>query len=135
MSTQAHRLSITQLASCDDCAVLRITGELDRGGEELFMGTLGACVDAGHRHLVLDATALSFCDSRGLNCLLAMRWLLQRRGGKLLLAGAGRRLTELLARTGSAELIPSHRTVGLALGELPESHRPVWPPATPACEA
>ncbi|MGV9880101.1 STAS domain-containing protein [Streptomyces sp. NPDC003006] len=128
MSTQIRRLIITELASCDDCAVLRVTGELDQTGEAHFLGTLGAYVDAGHRHLVLDATALSFCDSRGLNCLLAMRWLLERRAGKLLLAGAGRRLTELLAQTGSAELLPSHRTVGLALAELPEPQRPVWPP-------
>ncbi|MGA4847407.1 STAS domain-containing protein [Streptomyces sp. G5(2025)] len=128
MATQIHRLTITELASCDDCVVLRVTGELDQSGEALFLGTLGACVDAGHRHLVLDTTALSFCDSRGLNCLLAMRWLLDRRDGKLLLAGAGRRLTELLAQTGSSELLPSHRTVGHALAELPRAQRPVWPP-------
>ncbi|MBW5425094.1 STAS domain-containing protein [Streptomyces sp. BG9H] len=128
MSTQIRRLTITELASCDACAVLRVTGELDQSGEALFLGTLGAYVDSGHRHLVLDATALSFCDSRGLNCLLAMRWLLDRRDGRLLLAGAGRRLTDLLAATGSAELLPSHRTVAHALAELPEPHRPVWPP-------
>ncbi|MEU4799061.1 STAS domain-containing protein [Streptomyces sp. NPDC023327] len=128
MSTRIRRLVITELASCDECAVLRVTGELDQTGEALFLGTLGSYVDAGHLHLVLDATALSFCDSRGLNCLLAMRWLLERRGGRLLLAGAGRRLTDLLAQTGSAELLPSHRTVGLALAELPQAQRPVWPP-------
>ncbi|RVU23658.1 anti-sigma factor antagonist [Streptomyces antnestii] len=129
MSTQSHRLIITELASCDGCAVLRVRGELDQSGEELFLGTLGACVDAGHPYLVLDVTALTFCDSRGLYCLLAMRWLLDRRGGRLLLAGAGRRLTELLTQTGSVELLPAQRSVGQALLSLPASHRPVWPPA------
>ncbi len=57
-----------------------------------------------------------------------MRWLLERRDGRLLLAGAGRRLTDLLAQTGSAHLLPSHRTVGHALAELPQAQRPVWPP-------
>ncbi|PSM45162.1 anti-sigma factor antagonist [Streptomyces dioscori] len=129
MSTQTHRLTITQITDCEHCAVLRVSGELDQSCEEYFLGTLAAIVDAGRRHLVLDVTALVFCDSRGLNCLLAIRWLLKRLDGRLILAGAGRRLSELLVQTGSTELLPVRRTVGLALLELPEAHRPVWPPA------
>lgn len=128
MSTQTHRLTVTELASSDDIAVLRVSGELDHTCEEFFLGTLGASVDAGHRSLVLDVTALVFCDSRGLNCLLAVRWLLERRNGKILLAGAGRRLTELLVQTGSIELLPVWPTVGQALRDLPAAHCPAWPP-------
>ncbi|MGW6735451.1 STAS domain-containing protein [Streptomyces sp. NPDC055013] len=135
MSTQTNRLTITEVASCDDCAVLRLSGELDQSCETYFLATLGASVAAGHRHLVLDVTALVFCDSRGLNCLLAIRWLLARRSGKLLLAGAGRRLTELLAQTGSTRLLPTYRAVGQALIELPPRERPVWPPAQPGRNA
>lgn len=131
MSTETHRLTITELASCSDSAVLRVSGELDQSCEEFFLRTLGASVEAGHRHLVLDVTALMFCDSRGLNCLLAVRWLLARREGRLLLAGAGRRLSEMLALTGSTELLPVHRTVGQALLALPAEHRPLWPPREP----
>lgn len=65
MSTQTHRLTVTELASSDDIAVLRVSGELDHTCEEFFLRTLGASVDAGHRSLVLDVTALVFCDSRG----------------------------------------------------------------------
>ncbi|MFD5628869.1 MULTISPECIES: STAS domain-containing protein [unclassified Streptomyces] len=130
MSTQTHRLTITEVTDCDACAVLRVSGELDQSCEAFFLSTLAASVDAGHRHLVLDVTALVFCDSRGLNCLLAVRWLLQRRDGKLLLAGAGRRLTELLVGTGSSELLPTRRTVAHALLDLPPAHRPVWPPTS-----
>ncbi|MEU3742083.1 MULTISPECIES: STAS domain-containing protein [unclassified Streptomyces] len=128
MSTETHRLTITELASCSDSAVLRVSGELDQSCEEFFLRTLGASVEAGHRHLVLDVTALMFCDSRGLNCLLAVRWLLARREGKLLLAGAGRRLSEMLTLTGSTELLPGYRTVGQALQTLPDDQRPLWPP-------
>ncbi|GAA1350640.1 STAS domain-containing protein [Streptomyces beijiangensis] len=135
MSTRIHRLTITDVASSDVCAVLRVSGELDRSCEHVFMSTVGGCVDAGHRHLVLDVTALTFCDSRGLTCLLAMQWLLDRRDGKLLLAGAGRRLTELLALTGSNTLLPVHPTVSQALRDLPPAHRPTWPPAPEAVRA
>jgi len=128
MSTQTRRLTITEITDCDDCAVLRVSGELDQSCEDYFLGTLAAIVDAGRRHLVLDVTALVFCDSRGLNCLLAIRWLLKRRDGMLILAGAGRRLKELLVQTGSTDLLPVRRTVGMALLDLPADHRPTWPP-------
>ncbi|GAA1890258.1 hypothetical protein GCM10009837_10460 [Streptomyces durmitorensis] len=130
MSTQTHRLIINELARCDECAVLRVSGELDQNAEKFFLRTLGASVMAGHRHLVLDVTALVFCDSRGLNCLLGVRWLLRRREGQLLLAGTGRHLAELLALTGSSDIFPRYLTVGQALLSLPPSHRPTWPPAS-----
>ncbi|MFJ9176524.1 STAS domain-containing protein [Streptomyces sp. NPDC102360] len=128
MSTQAGRLSVTDLARCEHCAVLRVSGELDQNCEQFFLRAIGTRVLSGHRHLVLDVTALTFCDSRGLNCLLAARWLLQRREGLLLLAGPGRRLSDLLIQTGSDELLPCHSTVRGALEALPPHHRPVWPP-------
>ncbi|MEB8340613.1 STAS domain-containing protein [Streptomyces endophyticus] len=129
MTTQAGRLSVTELARCEHCAVLRVSGELDQNCEQFFLRTIGTRVLAGHRHLVLDVTALTFCDSRGLNCLLAARWLLQRREGLLLLAGPGRRLTDLLIQTASHELLPSYPTVSGALETLPRHHRPLWPPS------
>ncbi|MFH8484543.1 STAS domain-containing protein [Streptomyces longisporoflavus] len=132
MSTQTHRLIIHELARCDECAVLRVSGELDRTAEKYFLRTLGESVMAGHRHLVLDVTALVFCDSRGLNCLLGVRWLLRRREGQLLLAGAGRHLVSLLTLTGSADMFPRYLTVGQALHSLPPSHRPAWPPSSSA---
>ncbi|MFZ3566023.1 STAS domain-containing protein [Streptomyces sp. BH097] len=128
MSTQAGRLSVTELARCEHCAVLRVSGELDQNCEQFFLRAIGSRVLSGHRHLVLDVTALTFCDSRGLNCLLAARWLLRRREGLLLLAGPGRRLSDLLSQTASNELLPSHSTVSGALEALPPHHRPVWPP-------
>ncbi|MFZ3599072.1 STAS domain-containing protein [Streptomyces sp. BH104] len=128
MSTQTSRLSITELTRCEHCAVLRVSGELDQDCEQFFLRTIGTRVLAGHRHLVLDVTALTFCDSRGLNCLLAARWLLRRREGLLLLAGPGRRLIDLLVQTGSSDLLTSRPTVGQALEDLPTEHRPAWPP-------
>ncbi|MFF3490352.1 STAS domain-containing protein [Streptomyces sp. NPDC002795] len=128
MSTQGGRLSVTELARCEHCAVLRVSGELDQNCEQFFLRAIGTRVLSGHRHLVLDVTALTFCDSRGLNCLLAARWLLRRREGLLLLAGPGRRLSDLLIQTASSELLPTHSTVSGALRALPPHQRPVWPP-------
>lgn len=129
MGTQA-RLTIVELAACEQTAVLRVSGELDHSCEEFFLSALGQSVEAGHRHLVLDVTALTFCDSRGLNCLLAIRWLLDRQKGTLLLAGAGRRVSELLTQTGSTKILPTHPTVSRALSTLPPERRPRWPPTS-----
>ncbi|MEV0253067.1 STAS domain-containing protein [Streptomyces sp. NPDC050732] len=124
----SHRLSIAGLAQSDLCAVVRLSGELDQASEKFFMDTLAGAVDAGRRHIVLDVTALTFCDSRGLNCLLALHWLLRRQAGDLMLAGVGRRLATLLEHSGSTALFSSHTSVGQALRSLPEPARPHWPP-------
>lgn len=128
MSTGTGRLAVTVLTKCDSCAVLRVRGELDHASEEAFLSSTGVILADGYRYLVLDVAALTFCDSRGLNCLLALHWLLRRREGALLLACAGRRLSELLRHTGSDKLFPQHTTVSQALASLPAEHRPTWPP-------
>lgn len=128
MGTPPHRLAMSRIAHSDVCAVLRLSGELDQASEKFFMDTVAGTVDAGHRHIVLDVTALTFCDSRGLNCLLALHWLLRRRAGDLMLAGVGRRLATLLEHSGSTSLFTSHTSVGQALRSLPETARPHWPP-------
>ncbi|WP_030606677.1 STAS domain-containing protein [Streptomyces sclerotialus] len=128
MSTGTGRLAVTVLTDSDACAVLRVSGELDHASEAAFLSSTGAVLADGYRYLVLDVAALTFCDSRGLNCLLALHWLLRRREGTLLLACAGRRLSDLLAHTGSDQLFPLHATVSKALAALPEAYRPTWPP-------
>ncbi|GEB47500.1 MULTISPECIES: STAS domain-containing protein [Streptomyces] len=127
-SREDDRLAITPLAVKDECAVLRFSGELDRASEEFYLDRIGAVVASGYRYLVLDVTALVFCDSRGLNCLLALRWLLHRREGRLMLACVGRRLASVLALTGSTEVLPVHTSVSEALRSLPAEQRPDWPP-------
>ncbi|GAA2100026.1 hypothetical protein GCM10009801_72190 [Streptomyces albiaxialis] len=129
MSTwDTDRLAITSLAVRDECAVLRLSGELDHGSEEFYLDRIGAVVVAGYRYLILDVTALVFCDSRGLNCLLALRWLLRRREGQLLLACVGRHMAGLLALTGSDGILPVYPSVSEALQALPDEQRPLWPP-------
>ncbi|MFW6723316.1 STAS domain-containing protein [Streptomyces sp. MAR4 CNY-716] len=127
---KGRRLTLDTLSSSTECAVIRVGGELDHGGERLFLDTLGSSVDSGHRYLVLDLTTLTFCDSRGLNCLFAVRWLLRRQGGELLLAAVGRRVTYLLEQTGSTDVIATYRTVREALAHVPEPLRASWPPGT-----
>ncbi|WP_078888807.1 STAS domain-containing protein [Streptomyces sclerotialus] len=123
-------LEMTALASCDAGAVLQISGELDHCTEQLFRTSVGTFLDRGHRHVVLDCSALTFCDSRGLNCLLSVRWLLERRQGRLLLAGVRPNVVRVLHLTGTGRLLRTFPTVALALAALPPDQRPAWPPPT-----
>ncbi|GAB2812833.1 STAS domain-containing protein [Streptomyces daliensis] len=131
MPPESSHVRITALAACDGCAVVRVSGDLDYVSERQFLTSLGAAAAAGYRYLILDVTALSFCDSRGLYCMLSLRWLLHRRDGALLLAGVGRRLADLLHQTSSDTLLRAFDTVRQALDTVPEHHRPVWPPQVP----
>ncbi|MEV0598638.1 STAS domain-containing protein [Streptomyces sp. NPDC050315] len=122
-------LEMTALASCEAGAVLRISGELDHCTEQLFRTSIGTFLDRGHRHVVLDCATLTFCDSRGLNCLLSLQWLLERRQGRLMLARVRHNVARVLHLTGSGELLRTYPTVSQALGTLPREERPGWPGA------
>ncbi|WBB58115.1 STAS domain-containing protein [Streptomyces sp. WMMC500] len=124
----APRLTLLVLSSSAECTVIRVGGELDHGGERLFLDTVGSCVDSGHRYVVLDLTTLTFCDSRGLNCLFAVRWLLRRQGGELMLAAVGRRVAYLLEQTGTTDVITTYGSVREALDRVPAPLRARWPP-------
>ncbi|WP_244943231.1 STAS domain-containing protein, partial [Streptomyces inhibens] len=129
MSSEMRSLAVTAIVQADECAVLRVSGELDLRTEQAFLAEARSVVSAGHRFLVLDLTALRFCDSRGLSCLLALEWLCRRLEGRLLLASLGVRMLRLLVGTQSLGVFSCYPTVGHALAAVPDGSRPAWPPA------
>ncbi|MFI2240704.1 STAS domain-containing protein [Streptomyces chrestomyceticus] len=128
MAQGRRHLTITSVVDAEECAVLRVAGELDVHAERQFLDESGAVIAAGHRFLVLDLTALRFCDSRGLNCLLALEWLCRRMNGRLLLASLGVRVLHVLLVTRAVDALACFPTVGHALAAVPEEIRPSWPP-------
>ncbi|OKH97680.1 anti-anti-sigma factor [Streptomyces sp. CB02923] len=128
MSQGRRHLTITTVVDAEECAVLRVAGELDVHAERQFLDESGAVIAAGHRFLVLDLTALRFCDSRGLNCLLALEWLCRRMNGRLLLASLGVRVLHVLLVTRAVDALACFPTVGHALAAVPVEIRPAWPP-------
>lgn len=128
MTEKSRRLNLTLLVETEGCALLRAAGELDVHTEARFLADAGELVDGGHLYLVLDLTALTFCDSRGLNCLLALDWLCRRLDGRLILASVGSRLLQLLDQTKVRDRFLVRPSVRAALETVPAEHRPVWPP-------
>ena len=107
-SPQADWLSVT-LGLRGTWITVEVIGELDFAtrsalDEQLEEVTAGR----GSPHVALDLSHLSFCDSSGLNALIAARKRVHAAGGDLVLLNPRPRLTELLRITGLDRLFTVH---------------------------
>jgi len=79
-------------------------------------------IKQGSRKLVLDFSRLSFMDSAGIGLLAMCVAIMEREGGKLLVAGATGHVAELLELTHLNRLVgmyPDAASAHRALAELP----------------
>lgn len=67
---------------------------------------------------VLDATAVEFFDSAGMGALLAVHRSLEKRGGRLALAGLSRQVQEVFQMIGFDMVFPIHPDVTAAVADL-----------------
>jgi anti-sigma B factor antagonist len=86
--------------------LVRLRGELDLATASAFEHRLGDLVRDGARFVILDLSAVSFCDVTGLNALLRLEAVVRSHDGRLRLLGPCRwvdtmvrllRLTDRLA--------------------------------------
>src|SRR5688500_15095219 len=98
-----------------DTAIIRLSGELDTTKCAQLGETLSAHLADGCPYLVIDATALTFCDSMGLRTLLEYVDRTAQAGGWLRLAGVHGVLRRLLDITGVTAAIPVDPDVPTAM--------------------
>lgn len=98
-----------------DLALAALAGDLDLTTAPALRAEALDLIGRGHRHLVLDLEAVSFCDSSGFNALVAIWRCAQEAGGTLGLAAVSGRLARLLNITGLDTLLPAHPTADAAL--------------------
>ncbi|HSE70525.1 MAG TPA: STAS domain-containing protein [Nocardioidaceae bacterium] len=88
-----------EVRSLDDRTVLLVYGELDMATATRVSDAIDEMVHAGLvGDVVVDVTALTFCDVRGLAALLGAHQTIRRAGGRLTVSGASvmvRRLLDL----------------------------------------
>jgi anti-sigma B factor antagonist len=80
--------------------VLSVTGEIDLYTAPTLQSELMSALSAGHVNLVVDMSAVTFCDSTGINVLLAGHRHARERGGELQLARPGSATRRVLQVTG-----------------------------------
>ncbi|WP_329108755.1 STAS domain-containing protein [Micromonospora sp. NBC_01699] len=98
-----------------DPAVLALAGELDLASVGRLNDRVDQLLDAGRHRILLDLSALSFCDSTGLGGFVRGNNLCTDAGGWLRVTGATGGVARVLAATGLAEfLAPEPEATGPA---------------------
>ncbi|MEU8383939.1 STAS domain-containing protein [Streptosporangium sp. NPDC048865] len=98
-----------------DCAVVTVTGDIDRNSSELLRETIEQLVSGYRPRIVVDAGGITFCDSTGLRVLLSGARLTSEAGGWLRLAGVSDVLKRLLQVTDLFSWFPVDPDVATSL--------------------
>jgi anti-sigma B factor antagonist len=101
----------TKAITAGDCAVLRMTGEIDVFTAPELRQQIIDLVDDGTRHIVGDLRGVDFLDSTGLGILVGSLKRLRLRQGSLTLVTSTGRILELFDITGLSQAFVLHRTV------------------------
>lgn len=83
-----------------DVAVLQLCGELDADTAARLYTALADLLERPVPRIVVDLTALKFCDSVGLSAFITSKQVIAARGGWLSFAGADPFLAQLLETVG-----------------------------------
>ena len=90
--------------AADQPTRLRLAGELDVHTAPALASALSVALEGGAADLVVDATALRFCDSSGIQVLVQARERVTTGGGTLVVEGVHGPVEKVLAVTGLLDL-------------------------------
>ncbi|MEH1102211.1 STAS domain-containing protein [Micromonospora sp. CPCC 205561] len=86
-------------------ACLRLAGELDLSTAPELNSVIDRLVEGGERHLLVDLSQLTFCDSTGIAAFVRGDNRVAADGGWLRLTGASGRVDRVLQVTGLAQVL------------------------------
>jgi anti-anti-sigma factor len=86
-------------------AHVAVSGELNLATGDVVLRKLSSLVDRGYVRLVIDGSAVSFCDSSGLGALLRARARASASAGSLILSAASPQLRRVLEIAGIQKLL------------------------------
>ena len=108
-------LSVTTRDAADGVRILAAAGDVDHDSVTVLRDAVEAAWEAGRTQIVLDLTAVAFCDSGGLSLFVEAHRRARVRGGWFRLAGPGRTVQYVLDATNLARYLSIHPTVDDAL--------------------
>ncbi|GAA4579683.1 STAS domain-containing protein [Micromonospora coerulea] len=97
--------SVTHAERDDGQACLRLAGELDMSTAPELTAAIDRLARAGERHLLIDLTELTFCDSTGIAAIVRGDNRAAAEGGWLRVTGASGRVARVLQVTGLADVL------------------------------
>jgi len=96
-------------------AVVALSGRLSVGLEvERLDAAVSQLVKQEQKRLILDLSALNYCDSAGIGMMVACLAKVKQAGGEMRVAGVNPRVRRILKMTGVDSLIPVFPSVGEA---------------------
>jgi anti-sigma B factor antagonist len=104
-------LEVTVTESSPASTLVTVSGELAGSGSERLLARLDRLLDNGHRYVVLDLTAVAFCDSSGVSALVRGHARASAAAGGLKLAAASEQVTRVLELSGLARMLGLQSTV------------------------
>ncbi|MFI1004382.1 STAS domain-containing protein [Streptomyces galbus] len=104
------------------CLIVQVSGEMDYANAPFFRHRLAQETTRGQSSVVLDLSAVPFCDSAGLDALLYARRQAESAGTLLALARVQPKLQRMLAMTRVDTLLPIYGTTAQAEAELTTSN-------------
>jgi len=111
-------LTVTTSNSAEEPTVLSVAGEIDHDSRDILGDAADAAFQAGRRRLVVDLSAVTFCDSGGLSLLVDLHKRAAALGGELRLAGVQPPVTTVLLATNLDRFLRLHPTVAEAVDSL-----------------
>lgn len=118
MTTTDPVLTVDRHTHPSGAVVLRVTGELDHHTAGALLGELDRLDLARTDGLVIDLSALSYCDSTGITVLVTAHHRADRAGCPLGLAGLGSELCQMFETVGLDHIFTFHPDVDGAVTAL-----------------
>ncbi|PAZ16586.1 anti-sigma B factor antagonist [Streptomyces sp. SA15] len=110
-----HHFHLEPVIAGNDCAALRITGEIDVYTAAKLREQMIDLVDKGVVHIIADMRGVEFLDSTGLGALVGgLKRLLQREGSLKLVINADR-IIKIFRITGLTKVFPIYTSVPEAI--------------------
>jgi anti-sigma B factor antagonist len=106
-------LAVTVTESSPASTVVTVSGELAGSGSERLLVRLDRLLDQGHRHVVLDLSGVTFCDSSGVSALVRGHARASAAAGRLRLSAASPQVSRVLELSGLARMLGLPSTVDL----------------------
>lgn len=107
----------------DRCTVVRVQGDIDVVSRARFEETLFEVVDSGEP-VVVDMREVTFCDSTGLNALVAANRRAGERGRHIALVALPPRVQRVFRITGIDRYIPIYDTLREAIAAFSSTTTP-----------
>ena len=112
-------LEVTADRPTSTLTVLHVSGEIDRDSVPVLGDAAEEALEIGVNRLVIDLTAVTFCDSSGLSLFVRLHRRATARGGSFALAAVQPTVRMVLHATNLDRLLAVHPTVDEAVGAEP----------------